>query len=131
MLSSIVTGVFWRISVMPFDSHYPRIDVPVASHSSHICSGRAGPVVSLSREGKWIHGDAGVVNKDQLRKLLLDERSRFRKLGLWSNLRVRIAKDAPARHFLEINRLAVECGYEKMIVAVARPNARSFPELGR
>ncbi len=78
-------------------------------------------MVSLSRDGNWVHGEAGVLSKGELRVLLGKETSKFRELGLFSNVRVRIAKDAPARHFLAIHRIAVECGYDKMIVSVVRP----------
>lgn len=118
---SIAIGFHWRMSVMPFDPRYPRVDVPVASNASHICGGVAGPVLSLSRDGTWIHGDAGPVAEEQLRALMGKEGERIHALGLWASVRVRIPKDAPARHFLEINRIAVECGYERMIVSVVRP----------
>ena len=117
MALSVGMGFLWRSQFNAFNPNYPGVDVPVASNSSRSHSHSAS-VVSLSREGRWIHGEAGAVSEGELRSLLARKSSVMHGLGRTANIRVRIPKDAPARHFLAIHRIADECGFDRMIVSV-------------
>lgn len=121
VLSSVVLGLIWRFSMdMIIVPTYPRLELPTASRSTRYDYGR-GSVVSLSREGKWIHDDKEMRTEDELRSALTMRGEAFHELGSTATIRVRIGNDATARHFLKIHRIAVECGYDEMRVSVVEP----------
>ena len=121
VLSSVVLGLIWRFSMdMIIVPTYPKLDLPTASRSWNTDSWVAS-VVSLSRDGKWIHDEKVMKTESQLRSALIKRGEVVHDLGRIATIRVRIGKDAPAKHFLEINRIAAECGYEQMLVSVVRP----------
>lgn len=121
MISSIVLGFCWKFSMENFiPASYPRLELPVATNTRSDIDA-TGPIVSLSRGGKWFYEDGRSPDKKSLRAALDIDLARIHESGRHATIRVRIANDASAKHFLEINRIAVECGYEQMIVQCVRP----------
>ncbi|QTN33114.1 hypothetical protein HZ994_12590 [Akkermansiaceae bacterium] len=113
-----VTGFLWSSQFSGIHTNYPRLSLPAASNTGHR---HATTVVSLSSDGTWIHGDAGVMSVRDLGNLLTKESAMINDLGRTANISVRIPADAPARHFLAIYRIAVESGYDRMGFGVVRP----------
>ena len=121
VLSSVVLGLIWKFSWdQIIASNHPRLDLPTASNSMK-STDAWGPVVSLSRDGKWIVEEKVMKTENELREVLAKRGEMVHESGLSATIRVRIGKDAPARHFLEINRIGAECGYDQMLVSVVRP----------
>jgi hypothetical protein len=121
VLSSVVLGLIWRFSMdMIIAPTYPRLELATASNSRNSHEA-IGSVVSLSRDGKWIHGEKEMRTENELRSALTKRGEVVHGLGSIATISVRIGKDAPAKHFLEINRIATECGYDQMLVSVVRP----------
>lgn len=102
---------------------YPRLELPVISNAQKCgCHGLTIDV-SFDARRRWIFEDGDVPDENLAGSLKVRAR-RIEALGYKPRLRVRIAGNEAARHFLQLHRASTSVGIEDFWLA-------GYPEDGR
>lgn len=77
--------------------------------------------ISLNPQGQWEVADQGVVSEDGLRAVFAEGRARADEEGASVVVRASISGEEPAKHFIELHRIAQECDMDHITVDTDQP----------
>ena len=77
--------------------------------------------VSLNQDNQWVIAEHGAVNGEELLDIFKAKRAEADKQGLRSVVRAQITGDQPAKHFMELHRIAEACQMDQVNVVTQEP----------
>ena len=110
------------VLLIPYDSTFPYVDLPVASERGNTGPDVGCPVVTLGKNDQWIVAGVGAVSLETLRNTLIEERDAAHRFGASAWVNVRIGADKSARHVSQFFQIAEACGLDGVRVGTREPN---------
>ena len=72
--------------------------------------------VSLNGQSEWVVAGHGVVSREKLSEIFALKRTEADEQGVRAVVMAEIAGDRPAKYFMELHRIAEECGLDEVRV---------------
>lgn len=77
--------------------------------------------VTLNTENQWVNADGVLMGEEDLLALFREKRNEANELGLRAVVRAQITADQPAKHFMELHRMAEACQLDQVNVVTKEP----------
>ena len=95
----------------------PNVHLSAMSYGKKMCIEQSMPVITVNRDRRWFINNLPITSLEVLVSQLNEARLRQHGTKKRAYVRCRIDHRCPARDFLDLHALAIQCGFDGILVA--------------